>query len=142
MAFRPKIVVDDDAYEAIREFRLRARDLREPRREVAEYVVNGMRQSPMTRQQRRVIDGVRAAASGAIAFSQTRRNPFIFGAFFGAKRWRQFQPWVGNDWDLIKGSGPYVLAPFVYRNAERISDMFSDGIMDAARRAQLRAEAA
>ena len=36
--------------------------------------------------------------------------PFGIGAFMGALAWKQFPPWVGNNWTLGQpGEGPYVL---------------------------------
>lgn len=49
----------------------------------------------------------------------TKAVPFGLGAYLGGHR-RQFPDWVGNNWDLLKGKGPYVVAPTIKQHQDEI----------------------
>jgi hypothetical protein len=78
------------------------------------------------------------------------RPPRALGVFFGAKRrfgWyaagryrnseaRQFEPWVGNQWDPGENNAePYFIGDAINRSVDEVVDLFADGIEDLARRA-------
>jgi len=83
-----------------------------------------------------------------IRIKNTPAVPFAIGAFMGAKGrfgWygkrryrnsdpRQFPEWVGNNWDLANGIGPYVIAEVVQENSEDILQAFVDEMRKAAHR--------
>ena len=50
---------------------------------------------------------------------------FGMGALLGAKKWRQFAPWVGNDWTLSgPDDGPYGIAPAVDSTAPEFVEAY------------------
>ena len=54
--------------------------------------------------------GTGEASRAVIKIRNLRSVPFGIGAFMGALAWKQFPPWVGNNWTLGQpGEGPYVL---------------------------------
>jgi hypothetical protein len=58
--------------------------------------------------------------------------PFGIGAFMGAQRYKQFPDWVGNDWDLESGTGPYVIAEVIASGRQDIIEAFIDEMRTAA----------
>jgi len=78
------------------------------------------------------------------------KPPYALGVFMGAKArfgWyskaryrssegRQFQPWVGNQWDPGEfGGTPYHIGPAINSSVDEVVDMVGDGIEDLAHRA-------
>jgi len=78
------------------------------------------------------------------------RPPRALGVFFGAKArfgWysagryqrsqgRQFEPWVGNQWDPGEGGAePYFIGPAINASVDEVLEKMADGIEDLARRA-------
>lgn len=60
------------------------------------------------------------------------RVPDAFGQEFGAKRFPQFQPWRGNQWNPDADSGPgYVLHPTILKNRRQVVDKYGDLVMNA-----------
>lgn len=54
--------------------------------------------------------GTGEASRAVIKIRNLGSVPFGIGAFMGALAWKQFPPWVGNNWTLGQpGEGPYVL---------------------------------
>ena len=93
-----------------------------------------------------VADGTTTMAR--IRIKNTPAAPFAIGAFMGAKGrfgWygkrryrsssaRQFPEWVGNNWNLEAGQGPYVIAEIVQEGRQDILDAFLDEMRKAAHR--------
>jgi hypothetical protein len=93
------------------------------------------------------------ATQAAAFLTMSPRPPRALGVFWGAKRrfgWyaasryaqssaRQFEPWVGNQWDPGEtgsfGSRPYYIGAAIDRSVDEIIDMLGDGLEDLARRA-------
>jgi hypothetical protein len=49
---------------------------------------------------------------------------------------RQFEPWVGNQWDPGEAGGaPYFIGPAINQSVDEIIEIYGDGIEDLARRA-------
>lgn len=95
----------------------------------------------------------------AIGHKANRRGAFItvrpvpeyaLGVFLGAKGrfgWysahryqqssaRQFEPWVGNQWDPGEPGGePYFIGPAINRAVDDVVEKLADGIEDLARKA-------
>lgn len=62
--------------------------------------------------QRKVSSLIRAAGLGTKSVVRSGGAGFpgvlTMGALLGAKRYKQFPAWVGNDWDVgVAGTGPY-----------------------------------
>lgn len=99
-----------------------------------------------TRQQRaavRALLGKGDQRSGSIAIRNLKSMPFGIGAFMGGRRRRttqQFPPWVGNQWNIDEGTGPYQIAPALEGRREDLIDIYMDAIRQAAARAGLEVE--
>lgn len=96
-----------------------------------------------TRQQRRAMKALLGKGdqrSGSIAIRNLKSMPFGVGAFMGAKKYRQFPPWVGNTWDINDGDGPYQIADALKGRREDLIDIYLDAIRQAAGRAGLEVE--
>jgi hypothetical protein len=72
--------------------------------------------------------GIRAAATRRTAklVLDGVRHPYIFGGEFGAKRFRQFEPWRGNRWapDSDNGVG-YAVHPAVRETREEFVEAYA-----------------
>jgi hypothetical protein len=82
------------------------------------------------------IGSTAAKASQSLATSKATRQasvrlgrgmPFAFGAEFGAKKYRQFKPWTGNQW--VGGSGPaggvgYFLYPAIREQKAKVESEY------------------
>lgn len=58
------------------------------------------------------------------------REPTILGAEFGAKKYRQFPPWRGNQWNPDSGGVGYFLHPVIRDDREQIIGKYAD-VIDA-----------
>jgi hypothetical protein len=78
------------------------------------------------------------------------KPPYALGVFMGARGrfgWysnpryrgsagRQFEPWVGNQWDPGDGGGaPYYIGPAINRSVDDVIELYGDEIDQLARRA-------
>lgn len=81
--------------------------------------------------------GKGTAAEAALALRNTDAVPFGIGAFMGSKRLAQFPDWVGNNWDLAAGDGPYVIAEAIGDNFDEILELFETEIGQAIESAGL-----
>jgi hypothetical protein len=72
--------------------------------------------------------GIKAAATQRTAklVLDGARHPYIFGGEFGAKRFRQFEPWRGNQWapDSANGVG-YAVHPAVRETREEFVEAYA-----------------
>lgn len=89
----------------------------------------------------RLARGRTISASGTQRRAAIRLNasryPDAFGQEFGSKRYRQFLPWRGNQWNADgPTSGPgYVVHPTIRAERETIRETYGDYVMDAFREA-------
>lgn len=95
---------------------------------------------------RKAAPAIRAAStasSAKLAIGGLQRFPFAEGAFFGAKKYRQFPPWVGNQaedaWPVGvmaegPGQGPYAINPAIAATAEPLEEAVWEAIEDLAGR--------
>lgn len=118
------------------------KDLRAAYRRVAKVVEGESRSRAPggTRQQgaaAKVLLGRGTSSAAQLAIRNTATIPFGLGAFLGARRWQQFPDWVGNDWDLLAGDGPYVIAEAMRDEREQILETFEEEIGAALRAAGL-----
>lgn len=100
----------------------------------------------------RAKDAVKAKATQAAAFINTtpgRRGDGL-GVFWGMRRrsgWyaaaryrestaRQFEPWVGNQWDPGETGGvPYFIGPVINAEVDNVVDLLGDEVIKLAERA-------
>jgi hypothetical protein len=103
----------------------------------AQLVVDNVR--PVSRQQAKVAGGIRAAKTfkaAVVSTKNTKRTPFAVGAFFGARRYKQFQPWIGNQWDPGDSvSASYGVPHAIAAHLDEIVDVYGDGIEALAAKA-------
>lgn len=64
-----------------------------------------------------------------------QREPTILGAEFGAKRWRQFPRWRGNQWNPDSGGVGYFLHPEIRDSREKQVEIMGDAFDRVARKA-------
>lgn len=103
----------------------------------AQVIVDAVR--PTSRQQAKVQGGIRAGKTfkaATVTTANTKRFPFAVGSFFGARRYRQFQPWIGNQWD----PGDHVAASYgvphaIASHLDEIIDTYGDRIEQLAAKA-------
>lgn len=112
-------------------------DLSKAHRRVAKLVESESRQrapggTPQQRAAAKVLLGRGTSREARLAIRNTTRIPFGKGAFLGGKR-PQFDRWVGNNWDVLAGRGPYVIADAMRRRQTDIVDEFEAAVMDVFR---------
>lgn len=104
---------------------------------VAQRIVDDVQ--PTSPQQAKVSKGIKAAKqfkAAVVSTANTRANPFAVGAFFGARRYKQFQPWIGNQWDPGDSvAASYGVPHSIAKHLEDIVDMYGDGIEEIAAKA-------
>lgn len=118
------------------------RELSKAHRKVAKLVEGESKaQAPRgTRQQARaaqVLLGKGTVREATLAIRNTKRVPFGKGAFLGGKRPQFPPPWVGNNWNVLEGSGPYVIRDAMRSRRTDILDSFEENVLDALRAAGL-----
>lgn len=82
----------------------------------------------------RSIKASRKAKAAVIAVGGPR-FPFAWGAEFGAKRWRQFPAWRGNQWSPDSGNVGYFLHPAIRDGKEAFERRYFDEIEQVAAKA-------
>lgn len=71
-----------------------------------------------------------------VVMGQRRRSGWYAARRFRGSTARQFQPWVGNQWDPGETGGkPYFVGPAINESIDEAIDLFGDAIDDLARRA-------
>lgn len=107
-----------------------------------------------TRQQQLAIDAIRGKATqkwARIGVTASRRVPWALAAVWGAYKktgWyadpvkykqstaSQFQPWVGNSWDVaVAGGGPYGINPALAQHLPDILDFYKKMLDDISAKA-------
>lgn len=98
--------VGADLPESLRRFNIRA----------AEQVVKVARDKATRPQQHKAAESLRATKSmsyAAVKLGDNKRYAFARGAEWGAKQYKQFPPWRGNQWEGWEGGPGYFLHPAV-----------------------------
>lgn len=80
----------------------------------------------------KAILGKGMTAESLIVIRNLASVPFGIGAFMGAKQYKQFPEWVGNDWNLEAGTGPYVIAEVIASGRTDIIEAFVEEMRSAA----------
>lgn len=62
-------------------------------------------------------------------------HPWAMGAEFGAIRWRQFEPWRGNQWQPDVAGVGYFLHPAIRETREEFMDVYARELEQLARAA-------
>lgn len=112
--------------------------LRELNENAADDIVEAGRDKARRPQQRKAAESLRASRSSsyvAVLLGDNSRYEFALGAEFGARRYRQFPPWRGNQW-MSWGGGPgYFLHPAIREVGEDVLDKYWESIRGVAARA-------
>lgn len=123
-----------------------ARSMRVANAKIAEKVAANVRSKASTHRRRVVAKAApaivgRGEQRGAkIVINKGREYRFADGAFFGAKQWAQFEPWVGNQHEMPwpvggsdegPGRGPYAINPGIYESIPEIEEFYLDAFEDA-----------
>lgn len=108
--------------------------LRQAHKNVAKFVEQRSRGRGTAQQVRaaRAILGKGETAEASIAIRNLSAVPFGLGAFMGSLRYKQFPTWVGNNWNLEAGEGPYVIADAIQSGRTDIMREFVDEMRKAA----------
>lgn len=71
----------------------------------------------------RSLKSARSANSSTVVGGGAR-YPYFWGAEFGSKAYKQFQPWRGNQWGGWEGGPGYFLHPTIRRDAKALLDEY------------------
>lgn len=92
-----------------------------------------------TKIQRKAASAIKAragAARAAIAVTPTPSVPFALGAFYGAVKFKQFEPWVGTSWRAGRpDEGPYAINPAIASLEGEIVRVYGEAVNDLTQRA-------
>jgi hypothetical protein len=90
------------------------------------------------RQAAKAAESLKSSAASTQAFVTIGGNSIAFalGAVFGARKWRQFKPWRGNQWaegDFPAAGVGYFFVSDVREHRDEIEQMYLDGIAEISR---------
>lgn len=91
--------------------------------------------TPTQRKAAAAIKAQAGAAKAAIAVKPTTAIPFALGAFFGAKAWPQFEPWVGASWTAGGPGGPAAINPAIAALDDQILAVYAETVDEITRQA-------
>jgi len=132
-------VASEFQIEGLKEFQMALRDmgaelpksLRDFNVEAADEIVAKGRALAHTPQQAKAAKSLRASRSSsyvAVLLGDNNRYAFARGAEWGARRYKQFPPWRGNQW-MSWGGGPgYFLHPAIRSVGEHVLDKYWESI--------------
>jgi hypothetical protein len=71
--------------------------------------------------------GIKAAANQRTAklILDARQHPYLFGGEFGAKRYPQFKPWRGNQFQPDAGGVGYAVYPAIRETREEFVEVYA-----------------
>jgi hypothetical protein len=100
------------------------KSLRQANYDVASAIVKGSKATATThsRLARKAAKSLRAMRAGdkSVVTGGGPKYPFFYGAEFGAKQYRQFDAWRGNQWEGWDGGPGYFLHPTIRRDAREL----------------------
>lgn len=107
------------------------KSLRDYNVSAADEIVSQGRANAHTRQQAKAAKSLRASRSSsyvAVLLGDNSRYAFARGAEWGARKYKQFPPWRGNQW-MSWGGGPgYFLHPAVRQVGKTVLDKYWESI--------------
>jgi septal ring factor EnvC (AmiA/AmiB activator) len=112
--------------------------LRKLNEEAANKIVDTGREKARRPQQAKAAESLRASRSAnyvAVLLGDSSKYEFALGSEFGARRYKQFPPWRGNQWQSWGGGPGYFLHPAIREVGTTILDDYWDSIRGLARRA-------
>lgn len=87
--------------------------------------------TPVQAKAAETIVGAAGQRDARIAINKGRRFKFADGAFYGAKAYPQFDPWVGNTWEVGGSGGPAAINPAIAEMVPDIEDFYLNAFEDA-----------
>lgn len=115
------------------------KELRKAHKDIAEFIKDKAqaRARSGSAQQAKAAPGIRAGAEQRRALLKIggARNPFAIGAFFGARKYKQFPKWVGNQWQPGDHGGPLIIGPVLADNTEEVIDRLDAMVAELSRKA-------
>lgn len=117
---------------------------------IAEVVASNVRDKASTHRRRVVAKSAPAIVgrgeqrAAKLVINKGTRYRFADGAFFGAKQFPQFEPWVGNQREMAwpvgandegPGRGPYAINPGIFEAIGDIEEFYLDAFEDAVKAA-------
>lgn len=85
------------------------------------------------------VRAVKKPAAAVVVIGGTKKSEWALGAEFGAKQYPQFQPWQGNQFDVVGGGPGYVVHPTIRKNLEGIEKRYEHIVLEELDKRQLRA---
>lgn len=117
------------------------REMGKAAKAAGELIVPAARQrlADMSKQGAKAAPSIRAAASQkgvSIKFGGSGSpGDMAAGAIFGAKQYKQFPAWVGNDWTAGGTGGPYGINAAIREKSPEVIDLYTRIIGDLYKRA-------
>lgn len=113
-----------------------ARTMRVANKDIAEKVASRAQAkarsgTPVQAKAAEAIVGAASQRDAKIAINKGTRFKFADGAFYGAKAYPQFDPWVGNTWDPGGPGGPDAINPAIAEMVPDIEDFYLNAFEDA-----------
>ena len=112
------------------------RKLGEINKKVAQAVVDDAKSKAQTPQARKAAESLKAsAATTGATVTLGSGVPFALGAEFGAKQYKQFPEWRGNQWNPAAGGVGYFLHPAIRDHLADIEKAYLDAIDELSKAA-------
>mgnify|MGYP000054621355 CR=1 FL=1 len=113
-----------------------ARTMRVANKEIASKVASRAQSrarsgTPVQAKASAAIVGAAEQRAAKIAVNKGTRFKFADGAFYGAKAYQQFDPWVGNTWEPGGAGGPAAINPAIADSIPEIEEFYLDAFEDA-----------
>lgn len=122
--------------------------LRESHKKIAKFLEGRTRGkgNAQQRKEQRGLLGKGTQRQSVLSIKNTAAAPFALAAYMGTKKqtgWyararynnstgKQFPEWVGNNWDLLNGVGPYVIADQIQTDRQELLDMYFEEMRTTA----------
>lgn len=114
------------------------KSLRDFNADAANEIVSTAKEKARRPQQAKAAESLRASRSAkhvAVLLGDNGRYEFAYGAEFGARAYKQFPPWRGNQWQSWGGGPGYFLHPAIREVGEDVLDNYWDSIRGLASKA-------
>lgn len=106
------------------------RKLGQVNKSAAQPIAQDAQNRARTPQQAHFASGIKAKGSASEVAISVGGAPGTVGAFFGAKRWKQFPEWVGNDWEVGGTDGPHAVNPAIHDALPKLMDDYGQAVVD------------
>lgn len=104
----------------------------------AERIVTAAKSRAKTRQQAKAAKSLRAGKSGtevSVRLGNNTTYAFARGAEWGARKYKQFPPWRGNQWRSWGGGPGYFLHPAIREVGDTVLEEYWESVRALRKRA-------